>query len=70
MGHADDTLGSLPSAGFVGIDTRKLRLPSLEAVSSTSMPRTPWPKVSQVTLADQAHAAIRERILRGAMSPG
>ncbi len=31
---------------------------------------TPWPKVSQVTLADQAYEAIRARTLSGAMAPG
>ncbi|MDA0312707.1 MAG: GntR family transcriptional regulator [Gemmatimonadetes bacterium] len=34
------------------------------------MPRTPWPQVTLVTLADQAHAAIRARILGGEMPPG
>ena len=34
------------------------------------MPHTPWPKVSLVTLADQAYDAIRSRILKGDMPPG
>jgi DNA-binding GntR family transcriptional regulator len=34
------------------------------------MQRTPWPKVSQVTLADQAYDAIRSRILNGDMAAG
>ncbi len=34
------------------------------------MTRSPWPKVSQVTLADQAYAAIRARILSADMAPG
>jgi DNA-binding GntR family transcriptional regulator len=34
------------------------------------MPHTPWPKVSVMTLADQAYDAIRSRILRGGMAPG
>ncbi len=34
------------------------------------MTRTPWPKVSQTTLADQAYNAIRSRILSGAMALG
>lgn len=34
------------------------------------MPKTPWPKVSQTTLADQAYNAIRSRILDGDMALG
>lgn len=34
------------------------------------MPKAPWPKVSQATLADQAYGAIRGRILTGDMAPG
>jgi len=34
------------------------------------LPKAPWPKVSQATLADQAYGAIRGRILTGAMAPG
>ncbi|MBW3534516.1 MAG: GntR family transcriptional regulator [Gemmatimonadetes bacterium] len=34
------------------------------------MTRTPWPKVSQTTLADQAYNAIRSRILNGDMALG
>lgn len=34
------------------------------------MPRTPWPKVSQTTLADQAYKVIRSRILAGDMALG
>ena len=34
------------------------------------MSRSPWPKVSQTTLADQAYNAIRSRILDGEMSVG
>lgn len=39
---------------------------------SESMPRTrtPWPKVSQTTLADQAYKVIRGRILNGDMALG
>lgn len=34
------------------------------------MTHAPWPKVSPVTLADQAYDAIRSRILKGDMVPG
>jgi DNA-binding GntR family transcriptional regulator len=34
------------------------------------LPKAPWPKVSQATLADQAYGAIRTRILTGDMAPG
>lgn len=34
------------------------------------MPKTPWPKVSQTTLADQAYKAIRARILAGDLELG
>lgn len=34
------------------------------------MPKNPWPKVSQTTLADQAYKAIRGRILNGDMALG
>lgn len=34
------------------------------------MPKNPWPKVSQTTLADQAYKAIRSRILNGDMALG
>jgi len=34
------------------------------------LPKAPWPKVSQATLADQAYGAIRSRILTGDMAPG
>lgn len=34
------------------------------------MPRSPWPKVSQTTLADQAYKVIRSRILNGDMALG
>lgn len=34
------------------------------------MPQTPWPKVSQTTLADQAYKVIRSRILNGDMALG
>lgn len=34
------------------------------------MPKTPWPKVSQTTLADQAYKVIRSRILAGDMALG
>lgn len=34
------------------------------------MPKTPWPKVSQTTLADQAYKVIRGRILNGDMALG
>lgn len=34
------------------------------------MAKSPWPKVSQTTLADQAYGAIRGRILDGDMAPG
>jgi len=34
------------------------------------MSRNPWPKVSQVTLADQAYTAIRARIMSADMAPG
>lgn len=34
------------------------------------MPKNPWPKVSQTTLADQAYKVIRGRILNGDMALG
>lgn len=34
------------------------------------MPETPWPKVSQTTLADQAYNAIRSRIMGGDLALG
>ncbi len=34
------------------------------------MPKNPWPKVLQITLADQAYNAIRSRILNGDMALG
>lgn len=34
------------------------------------MPDSKWPRISQTTLADQVHEAVRDRILSGELAPG